>query len=288
MGAIGSVPPGCPRRISRRRRTCSRRRLRRRRDRLRGGLLARLRSGSAPRRDASRTRHPALGARAARSVHGPRRPWQEVQNGTWDARPHRGHREGRGCRGDRVPSGLPPRPRARAGDRRRRRPARRPARAARVEGPARAVRRRGDGARPRARHDRRRARDRVAGRLRAAGARLRAHARDERRRVHRRRGVRVGTRGGGRRDRGGCAVPHPFQRHRLREPQREESSPLRRGNVARGTASRRARTLRTAGDRDQRVARRGVDSGDRRGAARRELRAPRFVRATSSSRPRER
>ena len=86
--------------------------------------------------------------------------------------------------------GLPPRPRARAGDRGRRRPARRPARAARGEGPARAVRDRGDGTRARARNARRRARDRVAGRLRPARARLRAHARDERRRVHRRRRVR--------------------------------------------------------------------------------------------------
>ena len=51
-------------------------------------------------------------------------------------------------------------------------------RAARGEGPRGAVRRRGDGPGARARHGRRRGRHRHAGRLGAAGDRLRAHARD--------------------------------------------------------------------------------------------------------------
>ena len=87
-----------------------------------------------------------------------------------------------------------------------------------------------------------------------------------------------------RRARARRAVPHPLQRHRLREPQRDEPSALRRGHAARRAAARRARALRPAGDRDQRVARRSVDSGDRRGAARRELRAA----APRSARPRRR
>ena len=43
------------------------------------------------------------------------------------------------------------------------------------------------------------------------------------------------------RDRAGPPVPHPLLGHRLREPQRDEASSLRRGHAPRGTARRRAR-----------------------------------------------
>ena len=205
--------------------------LQRRRDRLRRRLLARLRRGAAARGRAARGRHRTVRPRAAGRVHGPRRPRQEVQHGAGDARPHRGSRESRRRGADRHPSRLPAGTRAGAGARRRGRPARRPARAAREEGPARAVRRRGDGTRARSRLDRRRRRDRVARGLRPPGARLRAHARDERRRVHGRRRVRVGAGAGRRRARAGRAVPHSLLRHRVREPQRDEAPAVRRGHA---------------------------------------------------------
>ena len=44
------------------------------------------------------------------------------------------------------------------------------------------------------------------------------------------------------RARAGRAVPHPLQRHRVREPQRDEASALRRGHAARRAAARRARS----------------------------------------------
>ena len=170
-----------------------------------------------------RRRRRALGARAARGLHGPCRPRQEVQDGARDARPHRGPREGLRRAADRLPSGLPARPRARAGDRRRRRPARRPARAARGEGPARPVRRRGDGPRPRPRHGRRRARDRGAVDFVRPGARLRPHARDERRRL----------------PRGRRASPTP-------SPARTRcSSPARRSTSTSATSSTRTATRRS-------------------------------------------
>ena len=47
------------------------------------------------------------------------------------------------------------------------------------------------------------------------------------------------------RARAGPPVPHPLLRHRLREPQRDEASSLRRGNAPRGAARRRARRSST-------------------------------------------
>ena len=64
-----------------------------------------------------------------------------------------------------------------------------------------------------------------------------------------------------------------FSRHRVREPQRDEAPALRRGHAARRAARRGARALRAARDRDQRVARRGLEPGDRRDPARRDLAA---------------
>src|SRR4051812_38946290 len=68
----------------------------------------------------------------------------------------------------------------------------------------------------------------------------------------------------------GCSV-------RVREPQRDEASALRRGDAARRRAARRTLALRPAGDGDQRVAGRGVDSDHPDGARGRELGAPRLV-----------
>ena len=64
----------------------------------------------------------------------------------------------------------------------------------------------------------------------------------------------------------GRALPYPLLRHRVREPQRDEAPPLRRGHAPRRAASRRARGLRPPGDRDLGVARRRVESGDPLGA----------------------
>ena len=64
----------------------------------------------------------------------------------------------------------------------------------------------------------------------------------------------------------GRAVPHPLQRHPVREPQRDEASPLRRGNAARRAAARRARAVRAAGDGHLGVPRRRVESDDQAGA----------------------
>ncbi len=142
------------------------------------------------------------------------------------------------------------------------RAARRAARAARGEGPRGAVRGRGDGPRPRARHGRGRLRDRRAAPVGAARDRLRPPARGHGRRLHRRRGVRRRARGR-RRDPGARrAVPHPFQRHRVREPERDEASALRRGDAAGGAARGGAAEVQAPGDRDLRVAGRGVVSDD--------------------------
>ncbi len=65
------------------------------------------------------------------------------------------------------------------------------------------------------------------------------------------------------------AVPHPLLGHRVCEPQRDEAPAVRRRHAARGAARRGPEPLRAAGDRDQRVARRGVAPGRQGGAARR-------------------
>ena len=64
----------------------------------------------------------------------------------------------------------------------------------------------------------------------------------------------------------GAPVPHPLLRHRVREPERDEASSVRRGNAARRAAGRGARAVRAAGDRDQRGARPGVEPRDPCGA----------------------
>ena len=64
------------------------------------------------------------------------------------------------------------------------------------------------------------------------------------------RAVRRGAREGRRRARAGRAVPHPLLGHPVREPQRDEAPPLRRGDAARRAAARGARALRAAGDGD--------------------------------------
>ena len=117
--------------------------------------------GRAARRGCPSARHRALGARAARRLHGPRRTRQEVQDGAGHARPQRRARGALRRRGDRLPPGLPARPRARGGARRRRRAARRARASGSRPRAGRAVRGRGDGPRARARHARRRARDRA-------------------------------------------------------------------------------------------------------------------------------
>ena len=68
-------------------------------------------------------------------------------------------------------------------------------------------------------------------RVGAAGARLRAHARDVRRRLHDAGAVRRGARRRRRGARARRAVPHPLQRHPVREPQRDEAPALRRGTL---------------------------------------------------------
>ena len=100
------------------------------------------------------------------------------------------------------------------------------------KGRGRAVRDRGDGARARPRIGRGRDRDLAAPRLGAAGARLRAHARDLGRGLSVGRALphcALGSRRGAREI---GAVPHPLQRHPVREPQRDQASPVRRGNAA--------------------------------------------------------
>ena len=54
--------------------------------------------------------------------------------------------------------------------------------------------------------------------------------------------------GCGRRARARRALPHPLLRHRVREPQRDEASPLRRGHAPRRAPARRAGALRSSGD----------------------------------------
>ncbi len=78
----------------------------------------------------------------------------------------------------------------------------------------------------------------------------------------------------------GRTVPHPLLRHRVRQPQRDEAPPVRRGDAPSGAATRRARVVRAPGDRDLRVAGRGVESGDplgSRGLRGQQLRDPRLV-----------
>ena len=133
-----------------------------------------------------------------------------------------------------LPPGLSPRPGTRGRARVRRRPARLAARAAGGQGSRRPLRHRGDGPRPRPREPRRRPLDRRARRVGASGDRLRAHARDLRRRLRRgRRAFAEALDAGGRRAGGRRTVPHPLLRHRVREPQRDEAPPLRRGHAPR-------------------------------------------------------
>ena len=208
----------------------------------------------------------ALRARADRGLHGPRRARQEATDGRGHARPlGRDREDGRG-RASRLPPRVPARPRARGGDRLRLRAARRAARATRGQGPRGAVRRRGDGPRARSRQPRRRDRDLGPARLGSPRARLRAHARDERRRLHGRRAVRGGARSGGRRARAEGAVPHPLQRHPVREQERDEAPPLRRGHAAGRPAAQGAEALQASGDGDLGIARPQVRSGRARGA----------------------
>ena len=171
--------------------------------------------------------------RAGRSGHGARR-----------ARPERRDRGGMRCGGRRLPPWLPARPQPRGRDRRRRRAARPRSRAARGQGSGRAFG------------------IEVMGRVRDLGSLddcveiSRAHvwvrpvvdfahmhatsdgAFLERRAVPRR------ARARRRRPRRRSAFPHPFLRHRLREPQRDEASALRRGHAPRRPAARGARRFR--------------------------------------------
>ena len=68
------------------------------------------------------------------------------------------------------------------------------------------------------------------------------------------------------RARAGRAVPHPFLGHRLRQPQRDQASSLRRGHAPRRPAPRGAGRLRPTYDGDLRVAGRDVEPGDPRRA----------------------
>ena len=76
------------------------------------------------------------------------------------------------------------------------------------------------------------------------------------------RAVRRGARGGRCRARGRCALPHPLLGHPVREPKRDEASPLRRRDAARRAARRGTRTVRAAGDRHLRIAGSRVHRGD--------------------------
>ena len=73
----------------------------------------------------------------------------------------------------------------------------------------------------------------------APGDRLRPHACDLRRRVHRGRRLRRRARARRRGARAGRPFPHPLLRHRVRQPERDEAPPLRRGNAPRRPARRR-------------------------------------------------
>ena len=201
-------------------------------------------------------------------LHGPPRGERaQVHIGRRRARPQRGHRRRERRRARRLPPRLPARTEPRGRDRRGRRAARQAPRAARGEGARRAVRHRGDGPRARARVGRRRRRDLAARRLGAAGARLRAHARDERRRVPRAR-RRSARRSSSRTTSSSADAPFHIHFSDIAFANRNETKhlPVRRGDAARGAAARRARALRAPGDRDLRVARRGVESGDPLGA----------------------
>ncbi len=216
------------------------------RDRFRGRLLDELRVRRAVRRARARGRRRAFRPCAPCGLHGPCRTGEEAEHGGRDAGPLGRDRQGRGRRGRRLPPGVPARPDARGGDRLGLRAARRAPRAARRERTRRAVRDRGDGPGSRARVGRRRRRDLPPASLGAPGARLRPYARDLGRRVHLGRAVRGGAREGGRGARSRRAVPHPLLGHPVREPERDEASPLRRRNAPRRAAGRGARAVRAA------------------------------------------
>ena len=209
------------------------------------------------------------------SVHAPiagfmghveKRP--QARDGDGHARPLGRDREGGRRRARRLPPGLPARPDPEADDLLGRLAARRPSQAARGQGARRPVRRRDHGPRQRLRQPRRRDRDLVPPGLGAAGDRLRAPARDHRRRVHDGEGVPRRPRRREPRPPARRAVPHPLLRHRLREPKRDEAPPVRRGHAARRADGEGAGPLPPPGDRDHRVAERGVTSGDSRRALR--------------------
>ena len=191
-------------------------------------------------------------------------------------------------RGRRLPPGLPARPRARGGDRRRRRAAR----ASCASGW------RGRGARvPFGVEVMGRVRElgslddvlEISARVRlgAAGARLRAHARDSRRRLHRRRAFAEVLEAAD--DVLEPGAPFHIHFSDIAYANRNETKhlPYGEGTLRAEPLARRARAVRAAGDGDHRVARRGVDSGDpgarcSRAPARRlgEL-APRSARASA-------
>ena len=62
----------------------------------------------------------------------------------------------------------------------------------------------------------------------------------------------------------GRAVPHPLQRHPVREPERDEAPAVRRGDAAGRAAAGCARAVRARRGGHQRVAGRRVDTRDRR------------------------
>src|SRR4029453_4267367 len=63
-------------------------------------------------------------------------------------------------------------------------------------------------------------------------------------------------------DRAGCAVPCPLLGHRVRQSERDQASGLRRRDAEGRAARRGAGPVRASSDRDQRVAGRGITSGD--------------------------
>src|SRR5439155_11399683 len=96
--------------------------------------------------------------------------------------------------------------------------------------------------------------------------RLRPYARDERRSFPRGRAVRGRARSSRRSPRAEGALPHPLLGHRLRQPQRDEASALRRGDAPRRSAWKGAPPLQAPGHGHLRVAGPEVDSGDLRSA----------------------
>ena len=74
------------------------------------------------------------------------------------------------------------------------------------------------------------------------------------------------ARGRGRRARAEGAVPHPLQRHPVREQERDEAPPLRRGHAASRPAAQGAEALQASGHGDLGIARPQVGSGRARGA----------------------